>query len=337
VDIQVVKFIPGGPGAQSGRVNIGDKLRMINDTDITKISIDEFPGIISGPIDSSVKLSLMRRREGGGHTLIHVTLTRGPCGSPNGSGPRVLVPKVIPVNPVHLVGNEPLAGTQSSSSTRYASSGADVGSVESARPSPCRRSEASAVTDRVGLSSTNAHISEESVTMTTSSAKGFIPVTYRHGIVHQRTPGPAIQSPAHVSESMISTPAGSSMSVSNPGMMSAPSSERIGVGIVFLNNERGALQVQRLEEGGPAHASCAVYRGDVLVEVNGRDVRGRSAADIQQEIAGPWNSTVVLGFGRHRPGFAYSLHRVQLARLWGQQHQDAPSRLLCESRSSLGH
>ena len=52
---QVVKLIPGGPAAKNGRLLVGDKLRMINDIDITQMPLEEFPALISGPMGSSVK------------------------------------------------------------------------------------------------------------------------------------------------------------------------------------------------------------------------------------------------------------------------------------------
>lgn len=316
-----MKLIPGGPGAKSGRVNIGDKLKMINEIDITQVPIDEFPELISGPIGSAVKLSLLRRREGGGETMVHVMLTRGPCESANGSGPRVLVPKVIAVNPVHLVNTEPLPANRLSSINASSHTEAKYSSTESAKQSPPRSAAV-----KVGSLSADSYSRDETAKLSASNQGGafrtnaFSTESYQNDISHHTNA--AIPSLSNFSALYSS----SSSTGSASGIMSAPSSKRIGVGIIFLNDERGGLQVKRLAEGGPAHASGAIYQGDSLVEINGRDVRGRSVAEIQDEIVGPWNSTVVLGFRRHRPGLPDSLHRVQLARVWDPPQQDTPSR-----------
>ena len=323
-----MKLIPGGPGAKSGRVFVGDKLKMINDIDITQISIDDFPELISGPMGSAVKLTLIRKHEGGGDTIVHATLTRGPCESANGSGPRVLVPKVIAVNPVHLIHPDHSSVAQPNSSKTYAKGGSDENqglvAASVTKPSPPK-----SIGVNPGLFRSERYTQDETPRMTSNTSgtdlralKPYSADSYSHDSGHPTQRTIPLQPSSY-------TPAIYNTNTSNAGSaaMSSSASKRIGVGIIFSNEDRRGLQVKRLAEGGPAHASGAIYPGDTLVEINGRNVIGSTVSDIQEEIVGPWNSRVTLGFRRHHPGSADSLHRVQLARIWDPpQDSDLPSR-----------
>ena len=52
--------------------------------------------------------------------------------------------------------------------------------------------------------------------------------------------------------------------------------------------------IDKMVEGGPCHASGLVQPGDVLLEVDGADVRSLLLPDIQSKIIGPRGSTVTL-------------------------------------------
>jgi|LauGreDrversion2_3_1035106.scaffolds.fasta_scaffold128591_2 S1-C subfamily serine protease len=52
--------------------------------------------------------------------------------------------------------------------------------------------------------------------------------------------------------------------------------------------------IDKMVEGGPCHASGLVQPGDVLLEVDGADVRSLLLPDIQSKLIGPRGSTVTL-------------------------------------------
>ena len=130
-------MVPGGMGAESGLIFVGDVLRFVDGVDVTKTTMQEFEELLLGEDGSNVTLSFGKP---GSTTsaLVHVAVNRGPEGMssesslssmptavhavvdhtpsiispvpapvtpakvPVSSVPRVLVPKVIHANPVAM-------------------------------------------------------------------------------------------------------------------------------------------------------------------------------------------------------------------------------------------
>ena len=68
-----------------------------------------------------------------------------------------------------------------------------------------------------------------------------------------------------------------------------------GVGMLIARSSGGHVVVKTLTEGGAAaRASCSVGIGDVLVSVDGKDIRGLGTDSIAQLITGPEGSKVEL-------------------------------------------
>ena len=73
---------------------------------------------------------------------------------------------------------------------------------------------------------------------------------------------------------------------------------QVGVGITLAKDAGGNLRVAGLLDGAPAQRSGRVSVEDVLVYVDGVDVRGNSAQEAAARILGRSNSAVVLGLQR---------------------------------------
>ena len=123
-------LVPGGTGAESGLIFVGDVLRFVDGVDVTKTVGLDFDELLLGEDGSTITLSFGKP---GSNTsaLVHVAVNRGPDGMSRGSSlssmpttvgnmsnritplpapiapakstmPRVLVPKVIHANPVNV-------------------------------------------------------------------------------------------------------------------------------------------------------------------------------------------------------------------------------------------
>ncbi len=271
-----MKLTPGGPGAKSGGVYVGDKLKMIDDMDITQLPIEEFPALISGPLGSSVKLLLIRHGDGEGDALVHLTLTRGPCESSNYSGPRVLA-----VNPVHLIDSNLSSATHNSSTLHNYSSSTTLsehGPAETTRLSPKHSAG-------VGTNFFVPDAVKSDPYITSGMPRGAL-----------LSSGSQLEARSNLSQLRASSISSAQNYATAPHIFTASGSSAMSmydktrvIGICFLNDKLGGLQVEGLAEGDPAYSSAALYQGD-LVEIKGRDVRAKSVSDIQDEIVGPWNS-----------------------------------------------
>eukprot|EP00281_Chroomonas_sp_CCMP1168_P008224 CAMPEP_0206268628 /NCGR_PEP_ID=MMETSP0047_2-20121206/31822_1 /ASSEMBLY_ACC=CAM_ASM_000192 /TAXON_ID=195065 /ORGANISM="Chroomonas mesostigmatica_cf, Strain CCMP1168" /LENGTH=164 /DNA_ID=CAMNT_0053696987 /DNA_START=156 /DNA_END=650 /DNA_ORIENTATION=- len=82
-----------------------------------------------------------------------------------------------------------------------------------------------------------------------------------------------------------------------------------GVGIVFQDKHKDGLYVSSLVKNGPAFHSEKVHVGDILVEVDGRDVEKFAVAELGPYLLGEAGSEVQLKFKR-----AGSLVSVTLSR-----------------------
>ncbi len=78
-------------------------------------------------------------------------------------------------------------------------------------------------------------------------------------------------------------------------LLRTPSSSQqlCGVGIAMQSNSDGHMYVARFVQGGAAERSGALAVGDVIAEVDGKNVLGLKGPDITQSILGPEGSTVV--------------------------------------------
>eukprot|EP00802_Teleaulax_amphioxeia_P024746 Tamp_25487.p1 GENE.Tamp_25487~~Tamp_25487.p1 ORF type:complete len:217 (-),score=26.22 Tamp_25487:155-805(-) len=85
--------------------------------------------------------------------------------------------------------------------------------------------------------------------------------------------------------------------------------DKCGVGIAFGVDDppHGPLVVKGFVPSGPAAADGTVQKGDVLVEIDGLDIRGKSVMAVTPLMYGERHSQVTLGFARatcgiHTPG-----------------------------------
>jgi C-terminal processing protease CtpA/Prc len=69
--------------------------------------------------------------------------------------------------------------------------------------------------------------------------------------------------------------------------------------------------IESMAQGGPSHASGQVQPGDLLLEVDGADVRNLSLKDIQAKIIGRSGTRVTLTLQRGKHNFP---HKVTLTR-----------------------
>ena len=76
---QVVSLVPGGMGASSGLIFVGDVLRFVDGVDVAKTTMQEFEELLLGEDGTKVTLSFGKP---GSTTsaLVHVTINRGPEG-----------------------------------------------------------------------------------------------------------------------------------------------------------------------------------------------------------------------------------------------------------------
>mmetsp|Transcript_20763 Transcript_20763/g.49269 ORF Transcript_20763/g.49269 Transcript_20763/m.49269 type:complete len:138 (+) Transcript_20763:159-572(+) len=75
-------------------------------------------------------------------------------------------------------------------------------------------------------------------------------------------------------------------------------SQLCGVGINFRADKTGALCVSSLIPGGPASRSGSVMVGDVLYDVDGKIVYRTELSNVSQNLLGPADSVVKVGFLR---------------------------------------
>jgi hypothetical protein len=75
-------------------------------------------------------------------------------------------------------------------------------------------------------------------------------------------------------------------------MMDQPA-RMVGVGIIFNTDEMGALRVKGLAPGGPAASTGRIKPGDILVEIDGRDVYRHSVSKVQVRPASLLRSAFV--------------------------------------------
>ena len=71
-----------------------------------------------------------------------------------------------------------------------------------------------------------------------------------------------------------------------------------GVGLVFRKDRYGLFHVLATTKGSPAEATALINKGDVLMNVNGQAVVGKSLAQIKTQIVGPRGTPVKLVFER---------------------------------------
>jgi hypothetical protein len=78
---------------------------------------------------------------------------------------------------------------------------------------------------------------------------------------------------------------------------SAIPGDHCGVGMMMAE-EGGNLKVMGLVPGGPADKSHAIQKGDLLVEIDGKSVVGRSIVEVRPSLLGPRGSSITIGLAR---------------------------------------
>ena len=86
--------------------------------------------------------------------------------------------------------------------------------------------------------------------------------------------------------------------------------------------------IESMAQGGPSHASGQVQPGDLLLEVDGSDVRTLSLKDIQSKIIGRAGTQVTLTLQRGKRNFP---HKITLTR-----SAIEPSRIIARLCCRLG-
>jgi len=270
----VVGLVPGGTGAESGLIFVGDVLRFVDGVDVTKTVGLDFDELLLGEDGSTITLSFGKP---GSNTsaLVHVDVNRGPDGMSRWSSlssmsttvghmsnritplpasitpakstmPRVLVPKVIHDNPVNVM-------------------------------------------PRV-LVPKVIHANPVNVMPRMLVPKVFHanPVNVMPRVL---VPKAIHANPVNVQQ--MRSNRSDSVTYSN---LDVPQQKLVGVGIVLSVDEWGGLRVKHLIAGGPAAMSQEVTLGDVLYEIDGLDVYQKSVDEIQQVVMGPKDSVVTLGW-----------------------------------------
>ena len=82
----------------------------------------------------------------------------------------------------------------------------------------------------------------------------------------------------------------------------------VGVGITVQLNEDGVVLVLRVEEGGPAD-EAGMEPGDLIVAVDGQDVRGYTIDDIKNMVRGDEGTTVDLTLDRSGSNMTLKVER----------------------------
>jgi hypothetical protein len=82
---------------------------------------------------------------------------------------------------------------------------------------------------------------------------------------------------------------------------SVSAKQKAGVGILFSENTdpytgRSQVVVKKIFPGGPAEATGLVKEGDMLTDVNGEDVVGKTLNELAETIPGPPETPISMGF-----------------------------------------
>ncbi len=114
---------------------------------------------------------------------------------------------------------------------------------------------------------------------------------------------------------------------------SVPAVSKCGVGIAFAvdSPQGGSLIVKGFVPTGAAAADGRIKKGDVLVAVDGLDVRALHTAQVTPLIYGGRGTVVVLGFVRALPGAGLqpALPRARSWRAWPLPFRSLFSFLIC--------
>jgi hypothetical protein len=73
--------------------------------------------------------------------------------------------------------------------------------------------------------------------------------------------------------------------------------DHCGVGMMMAE-EGGHLKVMGLVPGGPADKSHAIQKGDLLVEIDGKSVQGRSILEVRPSLLGARGTSITIGLAR---------------------------------------
>jgi hypothetical protein len=105
---------------------------------------------------------------------------------------------------------------------------------------------------------------------------------------------------AHAQQQRVpqANPAAAAAAQPRPAQAPAPiPDDHCGVGMMMAE-EGGHLKVMGLVPGGPADKSHAIQKGDLLVEIDGKSVVGRSILDVRPSLLGARGSSITIGLAR---------------------------------------
>lgn len=85
------------------------------------------------------------------------------------------------------------------------------------------------------------------------------------------------------------------------------SGDFVGIGI-YITDKKDHVEVTEAIEGGPAHKK-GIKAGDIILEINGQDVKGLTADEVAQLIRGEEGTSVKIKIKRGNRNITYSLKR----------------------------
>lgn len=110
--------------------------------------------------------------------------------------------------------------------------------------------------------------------------------------------------------------------IDKPGdfVVDTPNGGLRGVGVVFDSGEDGSgpdgdgLVVNRLIDGGAAISCGVIKKDDKLITIDGMDVRGITAEELEGVMLGPGGSRVKLGFESAKRAKEHNYYEISLVR-----------------------
>uniref|UniRef100_A0A6U2E2N2 PDZ domain-containing protein n=3 Tax=Hemiselmis andersenii TaxID=464988 RepID=A0A6U2E2N2_HEMAN len=119
------------------------------------------------------------------------------------------------------------------------------------------------------------------------------------------TESPAVTAQFQHRSMALNPPSASSAEASGHGMNAVATGEveaadKVGVGVIFRKDAYGLFHVLTMTKGGPAETSNVIEVGDVIMEINGRQLVGMSLSQLKHFVMGPVGTPVKLVFERPR-------------------------------------
>jgi C-terminal processing protease CtpA/Prc len=273
----VSSFVPGGPAEQSGLIELGDCIHVVNGVNVYRKAPAELSRFLLGEPGTIVKIGFRKPRS---DRLYFVQIRRGGRGvhdaAPD-SGHRVGVGLILrPDDDGYLRVAQILPSSPAAASGLIAV-GDVVRQVDGA---PVDR-QPLAVVQRLVLGEPGSSVQ---LAIQRPPSDQLIAVDLKRAAATAAAPA--------------ATPHASMRGSLGP---------KAGIGIAFKSAFEGALYVTQVVRGGPADAAGVIEVGDCLYEVDGRDVYKKALQEVMDLILGPPGTAVRLAF---RKGGAQSLTHV---------------------------